>query len=100
VSLSMRLIVQTPADLPAWPDHIRRGLVDALRRFPLGSVWSAVGSGKAVIPMTPSNYYCWDATSGKAEALALAPALDNQWLDAWKGALANGPCRALLADLP
>jgi hypothetical protein len=101
VPLSMRLIVQTPADLPEWPDHIRRGLVDALRLFPLEQVWTVLASGKAVISVKPSNYYCWDATSGKVETIALPPVLDDrQWLDAWKGALARGPCSALSAELP
>ncbi len=101
VPLSMRLIVQTPADLPSWPDYIRGGLVDALRRFPLESVWSAVRSGKAANPLAPSHYYCWAAASGTMESISLAPALgDQQWLDAWKDALAKGPCGALGAELP
>lgn len=100
VPLSMRLIVQTPGDLRGWPNNIRRGLVDALRRFPLEQVWAALGSGEAVKPITPSNYYCWDATGGSVEAMALPPVIDDrEWLDAWKSVLATGPCRALGAEL-
>ena len=45
--LSSRLVVQTPGDLPSWPSHVARGLVDALQRYPLAEARPAVEAGGA-----------------------------------------------------
>jgi hypothetical protein len=92
-SLSSRLIVQTPADLPAWPADARRGLVDALRRYPLSQVWTAVASGNANGTALPTDYYCWSERSSRIIELSLPPnATQGEWLDAWRRALAGSSC--------
>jgi hypothetical protein len=100
VPLSTLLIVQTPVDLPAWPSHIARGLVDALRRYPLTQAWPAVEAGRAQPGIVPSHAYCWDATH-----LAIVPvhpsrpAAPADWYAAWKDALVRGPCRDVALEL-
>ena len=99
-SLSSRLIVQTPEDLPAWPENIRRGLVDALRRFPLPEVWNAVAAGKASGSTAPTHYFCWSSERSALKAISLVAELDDRrWMDAWRDALAAGGCGALAAEI-
>jgi hypothetical protein len=100
-SLSSRLIVQTPADLAAWPANAQRGLVDALRRYPLSQVWSAVASGQAKGTALPTDYFCWAERSSRIVRLSLdASAAQGNWLGAWQNALAESPCAAAAAELP
>jgi hypothetical protein len=100
LSLSSRLIVQTPADLPAWPGNARRGLVDALRRYPLSQVWSVVVSGQANGTALPTDYFCWSESSSHMVRLSLplSPA-QGDWLAAWKHAIAGSPCAEVAAEL-
>jgi uncharacterized protein (DUF697 family) len=100
LSLSSRLIVQTPADLPAWPGNAQRGVVDALRRYPLSQVWAAVASGQANGTALPTDYFCWAETSSAIVRLSLPrTAVDGDWLDAWRHALAATPCVEAAAEL-
>ena len=99
-SISSRLIVQTPADLPAWPANARRGLVDALRRYPLSQVWSAVASGHAQGTSLPSDYFCWAETSERIVRVSLpVSTAQDDWPGAWRSALAGGPCAEVAAEL-
>jgi len=100
LSLSSRLIVQTPADLPAWPGNARRGLVDALRRYPLAQVWSVVASGQANGTALPTDYFCWSENSSRIVRLSLPPgAAQGDWLGAWQHALVGSPCAEVAAEL-
>jgi hypothetical protein len=100
LSLSSRLIVQTPADLPAWPANAQRGLVDALRRYPLAQVWPAVASGQAKGTALPSEYFCWDESSSRIVRLALDNSAEQgDWLGAWRRALGTSPCAEVAAEL-
>jgi hypothetical protein len=99
-SISSRLIVQTPADLPAWPANAQRGLVDALRRYPLSQVWSAVASGEAQGTALPTDYFCWAETSARIVRVSLpVRTAQDDWLGAWRSALAGGPCAEVAAEL-
>ncbi len=99
-SLSSRLIVQTPADLPAWPANAKRGLVDALRRYPLSQVWAAVAAGRASGTALPTEYFCWAETTSAVVRLSLPPsATEADWMDAWRRALAASPCKEAAAEL-
>ncbi len=99
-SLSSRLIVQTPEDLPAWPENIRRGLVDALRRFPLPEVWNAVTAGRASGSTAPTHYLCWSSERSALEAVSRVPPVDDRrWMDAWHDALASAGCGALAEEI-
>jgi hypothetical protein len=100
LSLSSRLIVQTPGDLPAWPADAQRGLVDALRRYPLAQVWSAVASGEAQGTALPSDYFCWAETSARIVRVSLPMSTaQDDWPGAWRSALAGGPCAEVAAEL-
>jgi len=100
LSLSSRLIVQTPADLPAWPANAKRGLVDALRRYPLSQVWSAVASGEAKGTALPTDYFCWAETSERIVRVSLpVSTVQDDWPGAWRSALAGGPCAEVAAEL-
>jgi hypothetical protein len=100
LSLSSRMIVQTPADLPAWPANAQRGLVDALRRHPLAQVWSAVASGEAQGTALPTDYFCWAETSERIVRISLpVSTAQDDWLGAWRSALAGGPCAEVAAEL-
>jgi hypothetical protein len=98
--ISSRLIVQTPADLPAWPANAQRGLVDALRRYPLAQVWSAVASGQAQGTALPTDYFCWAETSARIVRVSLpVSTAQDDWRGAWQRALAGGPCVEVAAEL-
>ena len=98
--LSSRLIVQTPADLAAWPANAQRGLVDALRRYPLAQVWSAVASGRAQGTSLPTDYFCWAETSARIVRVSLpVSAAQDDWRGAWQRALADVPCAEVAAEL-
>jgi hypothetical protein len=98
--MSSRLIVQTPADLPAWPANAQRGLVDALRRYPLAQVWSAVASGQAQGTALPTDYFCWAETSARIVRVSLSVSTaQGDWPGAWQRALAGGPCAEVAAEL-
>jgi hypothetical protein len=98
-SLSSRLIVQTPRDLPAWPVNAQRGLVDALRRYPLSQVWSAVATGQAKGAALPTDYFCWAETSERIVRVSLPMSTaQDDWLGAWRRALAGGPCTEVAAE--
>jgi hypothetical protein len=100
LSLSSRLIVQTPADLPAWPANAQRGLVDALRRYPLSQVWSVVASGQANGTALPTDYFCWSESSSRMVGLSLpVSAAQGDWLGAWQHALVGSPCAEVAAEL-
>jgi hypothetical protein len=100
LSLSSRLIVQTAADLPTWPDNARRGLVDALRRYPLAQVWSVMGSGKANGTALPTDYFCWSENSSRIVRLSLPlSAAQGDWLGAWQHALGASACTEVAAEL-
>ncbi len=100
LSLSSRLIVQTPADLPAWPANAQRGLVDALRRYPLSQVWSVVASGQASGTALPTDYFCWSESSSRIAKLSLPlSAAQADWLGAWQHALAASRCAEVAAEL-
>jgi hypothetical protein len=100
LSLSSRLIVQTPADLPAWPANAQRGLVDALRRYPLSQVWSVVVSGQANGTALPTDYFCWSESSSRVVRLPLSPsAAQGDWLGAWQHALGGSSCAEVAAEL-
>ncbi|MDQ6922621.1 MAG: hypothetical protein M3Z74_00505 [Pseudomonadota bacterium] len=100
LALSSRLIVQTPTDLPAWPADAQRGLVDALRHYPLSQVWSAVASGQAQGTALPTDYFCWAETSERIVrvSLPLTTAQDD-WPGGWRSALAGSPCVEVAAEL-
>ena len=98
--MSSQLIVQTPADLPAWPANAQRGLVDALRRYPLAQVWSAVASGQAQGTALPTDYFCWAETSARIVRVSLpVSAAQDDWRGAWQRALADVPCAEVAAEL-
>jgi hypothetical protein len=100
LSLSSRLIVQTPADLPAWPANAQRGLVDALRRYPLSQVWSVVASGQAAGTALPTDYFCWSESSSSIVRLSLPlSAAQDDWRGAWQRALGASPCAEVAAEL-
>jgi hypothetical protein len=97
--LSSRLIVQTPADLPAWPDAAKRGLVDALRRYPLSQL-SALAAGQAKGTALPTDYFCWAENSSRIVRLSLPlSAAQGDWLGAWQHALGGSPCAEVAAEL-
>ena len=99
-SLSSRLIVQTPADLPPWPANARRGLVDALRRYPLSQVWAAVAAGRASGTALPTDYFCWAESASAIVKLSLPANLaEGDWVDAWRRALADSPCKEAATEL-
>jgi hypothetical protein len=100
-SLSSRLIVQTADDLSAWPGYIGKGLVDALRRFPLADVWTEIAAGHVEGNVAPTHYFCWRADGTGIVPLELdlqAPGTD--WLAAWRAVLANGRCAVGPDDVP
>ena len=100
LALSSRLIVQTPADLPSWPANARLGLVDALRRYPLSQVWSAVASGRPNGTALPTDFFCWAESASRIVRLSLpANAAQGDWLDAWQHALAASPCAEVASEL-
>jgi hypothetical protein len=99
LSLSSRLIVQTPADVPAWPANAQRGLVDALRRYPLAQVWSAVASGQAQGTALPTDYFCWAENAERIVRVSLPTSTQDDWPGAWQRALAGGPCAEVAAEL-
>ncbi|HKE38340.1 MAG TPA: hypothetical protein VKG21_00750 [Casimicrobiaceae bacterium] len=91
--LSHRLVVQTPRDLPPWPEHIARGFIDALRRYPLSAVWVAVAQGKTVGAEAPTHYFCWAVQAQELVPLPWSAELAvRDWLAEWKGALAASGC--------
>lgn len=99
-ALSSRLIVQTPADLPAWPADARHGLVDALRRYPLEQVWPAVAAGAATGTALPTDYFCWDDGLSRIVKLPLSQdAANGDWMDAWQSALAASACREVMMEV-
>jgi hypothetical protein len=92
--------VQTPADLPARPANAQRGLVDALRRYPLSQVWSAVAKGQAIGTALPTDYFCRAGNSSRIVRLSLpVSAAQGDWLGAWQHALAASPCAEVAAEL-
>jgi hypothetical protein len=98
--LSSHLIVQTPQELPGWPAHIARGLVDALRRYPLEHAWSAVAAGRATPGIAPSHYFCWAADRRAIVPIRVPPELAaRDWLAAWREALGASPCREAAREL-
>jgi hypothetical protein len=100
-SLLSRLVVQTERDLPAWPQNMRRGIVDALKRYPPREVWAAVAAGRATGADVPTDFFCWDDAGARLAVLPLRPPLSGEhWLPAWKAALAASPCRELSRALP
>jgi hypothetical protein len=99
--LLSRLVVQTERDLAAWPENMRRGIVDALKRYPPREVWPAVAAGRVTRGAVPTDFYCWDSTNARLAALSLPPPIAGEhWLPAWKAALAASPCQELARDLP
>lgn len=100
-SLLPRLIVQTERDLAAWPENMRRGIVDALKRYPPREVWPAVAAGRAAPGGVPTDFYCWATGEARLVALSLPPPITGEhWLPAWQTALAGTPCQALGALVP
>ncbi len=98
--LSMRLVVQTPGDLPQWPSHIARGLVDALRRYPLAQAWPAVEAGRAQPGFAPSHAFCWDAAQRAIVPAHPSPsAAPADWYAAWRDALVRSSCRDVALGL-
>jgi len=103
VSLLPRLVVQTERDLAPWPDNIRRGIVDALKRHPPREVWAAVAAGTATPGGVPTDFLCWDSAGARLEPLQLSlpsPPTAEAWLAAWKSALAASACRDLAPLVP
>jgi hypothetical protein len=99
--LLSRLVVQTERDLSAWPQNMRRGIIDALKRYPPREVWSAVAAGQVARDGAPTDFYCWDSENARLVPLALAAPIDGEhWLPAWKAALAGSACRDLARLLP
>jgi hypothetical protein len=99
--LSTRVIVQTADDLAAWPGYIRRGLVTALRTYPLERVWTEIGNGEGMAPETPTHYFCWAADGVHIIPVHLdARRFAVDWLAAWRDALADGPCAVRSGDVP
>jgi hypothetical protein len=100
LSLSSRLIVQTPTDLRAWPANAQRGLVDALRRYPLAQVWSAVATGQAKGSALPTDYFCWAENAERIVRVSLPMGTaQDDWPGAWRRALAGGSCAEVAAEL-
>src|SRR5262249_43834860 len=98
--LSNRLVVQTPFDLAPWPEHMARGLVDALRRYPLADAWTAVGQGRAVRGVAPTHYFCWADDARQLVPLPWSADLAaRDWLAAWRGALSASHCGATAREL-
>jgi len=94
--LLSRLVVQTERDLAAWPENMRRGIVDALQRYPPREVWPAVAAGRVKPGGVPTDFYCWDTHQARLVALSLAaPIAGEHWLPAWRAALAGSACHAL-----
>ena len=102
-SLLPRLVVQTERDLAPWPENIRRGIVDALKRHPPREVWAAVAAGTATPGGVPTDFLCWDSAGARLEPLPLplpSPLTGEAWLAAWKSALAASACRDLAPLVP
>jgi len=101
-ALLPRLVVQTEPDLPAWPENIRRGLVDALKRYPAREVWPAVAAGRATSGVAPTHYFCWDTTHARLVALSMPSTVTttDHWLPAWRQALKDSACEALARAVP
>jgi hypothetical protein len=100
VPLSSRLVVQTPEDLPSWPSHVARGLVDALQRYPLVQAWPAVEMGQVRPGIQPSDAFCWDASRREIVRLGVLRAgMPADWLTAWQRALGSGPCLDAASEL-
>ena len=99
-TLSNRLLVQTPVDLPQWPTHIARGLVEALQRYPLSEVWTAVGERRATGSLAPTHHFCWAAGAREIELLRWpADPAGDDWLAAWRNALGESRCDASAREL-
>jgi hypothetical protein len=91
--LSHRLVVQTPLDLPPWPGHIARGLIDALRRYPLSDVWTAVAQGKTAGAEAPTHYFCWTTVARELVPLPWsAQPGARDWLAQWRRGLVGAGC--------
>jgi hypothetical protein len=100
VPLSSRLVVQTPEDLPPWPSHVARGLVDALQRYPLAQAWPAVEAGQVRPGIQPSDAFCWDASRREIVPLdVLRGGAPADWLTAWQRALSSSPCLDAASEL-
>jgi len=103
VSLLPRLVVQTENDLAPWPENIRRGVVDALKRYPPREVWPAVAAGRVTPGGVPTDFHCWDSVDARLVALPLvlpSPMTGEAWLAAWKTALTASACRDLAPLVP
>ena len=101
VPLLSRLVVQTERDLAAWPENMRRGIVDALKRYPPREVWPAVAAGRVSPGGVPTDFHCWDSAGARLVALSLPAPIDGEhWLPAWKAALRGTPCEDLGRLLP
>ena len=99
--LLSHLVVQTENDLADWPANIRRGIVDALKRYPAREVLSAMAAGAAAPGGIPTTFFCWDITHAQLAPLMLPGPLDGEhWLPAWRKALAASPCHALAQAVP
>jgi hypothetical protein len=100
-TLSSRLIVQTEEDLAAWPDYMRKGIVDALQRYPLQTVWSEIAAGRADGSAMPTQYLCWRADgTGIVPVPILTEVASGDWLAGWHKALATGRCSVGAHDIP
>ena len=101
-ALSLRLIVQTPDDLPAWPGYVAKGLVDVLRRYPLAAVWKEIDTGHVDGGAAPTQYFCWRVDGSGIVTLDFHPMLGDgaTWLAAWRDVLAKGRCAVGANDIP
>jgi hypothetical protein len=100
LSISSRLVVQTPEELPPWPSHIARGLVDALQRYPLAQAWPAVEAGQVRPGVQPTHAFCWDGSRREIVPLdVLRGGVPDDWLVAWQRALAASPCLDAASEL-
>ena len=76
--------------------------MDALRRYPLASVWKEIDTGHVDTGAAPTKYFCWRADGSHIVALDFHPMLSDgvTWLAAWRDVLARGRCAVGRAEIP
>jgi hypothetical protein len=93
-SLSPQLIVQLPADLPRWPELLKRNIIGRLKSEPLADVAAdTTRPGTSAAFVQPDRYFCWSPRSHALVALPLE--FDTEFLNwdaAWPQALYEAGC--------
>ena len=95
-SLSPRLVVQLPEEVPRWPQMLDNNIIGRLKSEPLEDVTANPQKPGATQSLAlPDHYFCWSLKSHRLEPLPLRfESGFRDWNEVWTRGLAAAGCDA------